>query len=167
MKTIAAYSKGRLSTFLFSMLSAAAFFGGGLITLYVLSTGQDKIIGDLLQGTLKGRSNFTSLIGGLLIVGIFCFLLALLSDLLRQVLGHRSGQRSIESRMITFFLTLIHLSSEEQEYITGDLMEEFVQFESKAQAYRWLLNQVRGSLIPLALKTILSRLAFLFGKQSL
>lgn len=163
MGKIATYSKGRFSTFLFSALSATACFGGAVVTVYVIISGQDRVISDILTGNFKGHSNLTGLLAGLLIAGIFCFLLALLADLIRQILS-RKRQRPIELRMVIRFLTVIRLTDNEREYIVGDLTEEFSLFESRTKAYIWLFRQVIKSSVPLIRKTIQRRLASMFRK---
>jgi hypothetical protein len=163
---IATYSSGRFSTFLFSLLSTVAFFGGGIVTLYVMATGQDEVITDLLTGNFNGHSDLTGLLGRVLVAGILCFLMALLSDFIRQVL-HRKLRKPTELRLVIRLLTLIRLPANEQEYIVGDLTEEFLLFESRTKAYFWLLRQVIKSSSPLILKIIHSRLASIFGQRTL
>jgi hypothetical protein len=166
MKRIAAHSKGRLSTFLFSLLSAAAFFTDALVCIYVMATDQHTVITDLLIWDLKGKSYLTGLLGNLLITGILSFLLALLSDLIRYVRVTLKEQPSAQSPAAMRVLNLASPWVEEQDNITGDLLEEYSQFESPTRAYFWLLKQVLTSAFPLILKRMKSRFSSGSGKQT-
>jgi hypothetical protein len=59
-------------------------------------------------------------------------------------------------------LKVILPSTEEKEYIVGDLLEEYNQFSSRPKAYFWLYKQVLKSALPLAYKIAKTRLASYF-----
>jgi hypothetical protein len=153
MKPITAYSKGRVSTFLFSLLSTVAFFGGAAVTVYVMIKGQDRVITDLLTGNFRGTSDLTGLLGRLLIAGVCFFLLALLSDFMRKLL-HRKQLSTTEVWLFIRHLSFIRIFAIELQYIFGDLAEEFSLFESSTTAYFWLFRQILKSIVPLVLKHI-------------
>jgi hypothetical protein len=157
LKGITTYAKGRLNTFLFSIFSAAAFFSGALLTIYVTITGQDRIIGELLMGDLRGTSYLTVLLGQFLLAGVFSFILALLCDFTRQVQLYRKEQRSTEA--LICFLSRKCFPAAEQDNIIGDLLEEVSRFESNTKAYFWILGQVRSSLCSLVIRFV-NRLLF-------
>ncbi|MDQ3816208.1 MAG: hypothetical protein M3362_00790 [Acidobacteriota bacterium] len=166
MKPITSYSKGRISTFLFSLLSTVAFYGGAVVTVYVMVTGQDRVITDLLTVNFKGSPGLTGLLGKLLVAGGCFFLLALLSDFIRKT-PDREQQSFTGLWLFIRHLTFIRRPAIEQEYIIGDLMEEFSLFESRSKACFWLFRQVIKSTAHLILKTIQSRLASMFGRRIL
>lgn len=150
MKSIAEHCKGRFSTFLFSMLSTASFFGGALVILYVMFTGQDDVIGNLLAGHFRTGSHLTDLLGGFLGAGVSCFVMALIFDFMRRI---RVVIRDQPSSLLEVALRLVKplfLSDVEQENLVGDLIEEFSQFSSRTNAYLWVFKQVLKSSWQLA-----------------
>jgi hypothetical protein len=64
-----------------------------------------------------------------------------------------------ELPLATRLLKLMLDSDEEQEYVFGDLLEEYNQFPSRVKANLWLYKQVITSIFPLIYKTLRSRLA--------
>ena len=63
-------------------------------------------------------------------------------------------------------LKLTGATEEEQENITGDLLEEFNRFDSRLIAYIWLYKQVLKSVLPLAYNAARRRLASLFDVRA-
>lgn len=72
---------------------------------------------------------------------------------------------SREARFIIRLLKLFLPSDEEQEYIIGDLLEEYGQFQSRTKAYFWLCKQVMNSALPLVIKVIRHSIASRLGKE--
>lgn len=62
-------------------------------------------------------------------------------------------------------LSLILASGEEQENIVGDLFEEYLQFNSKAEASVWLYKQVFMSALPLIYKSLRRTAITRFGAR--
>jgi hypothetical protein len=124
------------------MLSATAFFGGALVTIYAMSTGQDAVIGNLLTWNLRRGPNLTGVLGAFVGAGISFFLLALLFDFIRWVNVTSRSQESPELQLTLHLLKPVVLSGEEQESIFGDIVEEFNQFPSKTEARLWLFSQL-------------------------
>lgn len=72
------------------------------------------------------------------------------------------NELQIAVRLLKIFLP----SDDYQQNIIGDLLEEFSELESKAAAYIWLYKQVLKSVLPLAYKNVISRLASYFGERT-
>lgn len=99
------------------------------------------------------------------LIAIFWGIVAnLIYDLLKTSLQDQRTPRA--SLLVIRLLKLTLPCDEAQDYIIGDLFEEFQQFSSKLLAYLWLSKQVIKSVLPLAYKTIKARLASRFGERS-
>ncbi|MDQ1591611.1 MAG: hypothetical protein QOG71_2238 [Pyrinomonadaceae bacterium] len=71
----------------------------------------------------------------------------------------------VASATLNRLLKLITSSSDEQENIIGDLLEEFNEYPSRLPAHFWLYKQVLKSVLPLIYKTARNRLASYFGER--
>jgi hypothetical protein len=103
----------------------------------------------------------------LALVIVLCFLLTISRIAYNGVL-RLQAEESVKTdapRIVTFLLKLIIPSTEEQENLIGDLLEEYNQFPSKLSAHLWLYKQVLKSVLPLIYKSVKSRLAARFGER--
>jgi hypothetical protein len=66
---------------------------------------------------------------------------------------------------VIYLLKLMLLSNNDQNNIIGDLLEEYLQFNSKLRGYLWLYKQLIKSASPLIYKALKRRLAARFGER--
>jgi hypothetical protein len=129
------------------------------------------LLGLAVGGFLVSYVYSLFLIGVLSVAGVLFSVMKIVAEALISVMKYAlsllfkpisSGNKS--KTLLRCFVRSF-LTEEEEEYIAGDLREEFSQFQSRGEAYVWLSKQILTSILPLLGKNLKTRLASYFRKR--